>query len=143
MDLYVSPGMFKGVVLQLGGGEMSAPVRTSLDGEGYVGEIDEVRALSLSSGGGVCSEAVIVSGVPRGMESVDCRVVFRGTRRRRSRTRRAVVGLPCRHAGYATGVVLPGDVGDGVSGALPLTVFQRWGSPAQLRGMGRFGTTPA
>ena len=53
----------------------------------------------------------------------------------------AVVGLPCRQAGYATGMVLPRDVGVGVSGA-PLLPKMGQSRPIK-RGMGRFGTTPA
>ena len=71
-----------------------------------------------------------MSGVPGGRESVDeacgwraASLVGRETRRRRSRTGTAGVGLPYRLVGYAAGAVSSWDVGVGVAEARPLVVF--------------------
>ena len=117
MDLHVSPGIPQGVVLQLAGGELSAPVLAARGKS----ENSMRGGLSLASGGGVRSEAVIVSSVPRGRDSMVEAWGWRSalsrvppeSRRRQSRTGKAGVVLPYKRDDHVAGAVPPGTVRPG------------------------------
>ena len=107
--------------------------------------------LSRSSGEGVRSEAVIVSGVPRGkgFHRRGVGLEYHLSHGSLGRPVAVVVGLrtagdglPYRR-GRLCGLAL-GRRGSGWPKLCPLTVVQKWGSRVQLeRGMGRLGTSPA